>query len=257
MLTKVPDLSLDLDVRHDQKADRDAFIVLISATLLLFVFHYWGRPQFYARSGMIDWFAETIGGTLRSHPGVGAYLYWGVTSLVLRTAVPAAIIVWIIRDSPRDYGYRIRGTLKHAPAYAAMYAVMFPVLFWASSFESFLNYYPFYDRAAEGGTAFWLYGIGYWFQFVGIEAFFRGFLTFGLARRFGMLGIVIMTVPYTMIHFGKPAPEAFAAIIAGLVLGYLALRSRSFVPGIFLHVGVAITMDLLVLWRLGALGNIF
>jgi len=40
------------------------------------------------------------------------------------------------------------------------------------------------------------------------------------------------------------------------VLGYMAVRSKSFVPGVFLHVGVAITMDLLVLWRAGALGNI-
>ena len=256
MLSQVPDLSLELDVREDKKADRDAFIVLISATLLLFLFHYWGRPDYYVRSGLIDWVATNVGGTFESHPGVGAYLYWGASSVLLRTLVPAAIIVWVIRDSPGDYGYRIRGTLRHFPAYGIMYLLMFPVLFWASSFESFLSYYPFYDRAAEGGTAFWLYEIGYWFQFVGIEAFFRGFLTFGLARRFGMLGIVIMTVPYTMIHFGKPAPEAFAAIIAGLALGYLALRSRSFVPGVFLHVGVAITMDLLVLWRLGALGNI-
>jgi len=68
---------------------------------------------------------------------------------------------------------------------------------------------------------------------------------------------VMMTVPYTMIHFSKPMPEAFAAIVAGLVLGTMAVRSRSFVPGIFLHVAVAITMDLLVLGRLGALGNLF
>jgi membrane protease YdiL (CAAX protease family) len=257
LLTRVPDLSLDLDVRDDEKADRDAFVVLMAGTLLLFVFHYWGRPQFYVSSGLIDWVAERLGGTLQSHPGVGAYLYWGGTSLVIRTLAPVAVIVWIIRESPRDYGYRIRGISKHFPVYIAMYLVMLPVLIWASSLESFLSYYPFYDRAAEGGAAFWLYELGYGLQFVGIEAFFRGFLTFGLAKRFGLLGIAIMTVPYVMIHFGKPAPEAFAAIIAGLALGYLALRSKSFVPGIFLHVGVAITMDLLVLWRLGALGNVF
>ena len=257
MLTRVPDLSLDLEIRADEKADRDAFVVLMASTLLLFAFHYWGRPQFYVSSGLIQWVAERLGGTLQSHPGVGAYLYWGATSLVVRTLVPAAVVIWIIRESPRDYGFRIRGIAKHFPAYGAMYLIMLPVLVWASSFDSFLSYYPFYDRATEGGAAFWLYEIGYAFQFVGIEAFFRGFMTFGLAKRFGLLGIAIMTVPYVMIHFGKPAPEAFAAIIAGLVLGYLALRSKSFVPGIFLHVGVAITMDLLVLWRLGALSNIF
>ena len=120
LLTRLPELSIE--VRDDEKADRDAFIVLISATLLLYVFHYWGRPDFYVRSGMVEWFANNLGGTLESHPGVGAYLYWGASSLVLRTLVPAAIIVWLIRDSPRDYGYRIRGTLKHVPVYAAMYA---------------------------------------------------------------------------------------------------------------------------------------
>jgi membrane protease YdiL (CAAX protease family) len=249
--------SLELEIRGDEKADRDAFVVIMAGTLLLYLFHYWGRPDYYVRSGLIDWFSLNLGGPLEAHPGVGGYLYWGASSVLLRTLVPAGIIVWIIGDSPRDYGYRIRGIAQHFPAYGFMYLVMLPVLVWVSSFDSFLSYYPFYDRAAEGGSAFWLYEFGYAFQFVGIEAFFRGFLTFGLARRFGLLGVAIMTVPYTMIHFGKPAPEAFAAIIAGLALGYLALRSRSFVPGIFLHVGVAITMDLLVLWRLGALGNVF
>lgn len=257
MLTRVPDLSLDLEIRDGKKADRDAFVVLMAGTLLLFVFHYWGRPPFYVSSGLIEWVADRAGGALQTHPGAGAYLYWGATSLVVRTLVPAAVVIWILKESPRDYGFRIRGISKHFPAYVAMYLVMLPVLVWVSSFESFLSYYPFYDRAAEGGAAFWLYEIGYGFQFVGIEAFFRGFLTFGLAKRFGLLGIPIMTVPYVMIHFGKPAPEAFAAIIAGLALGYLALRSKSFVPGVFLHIGVAITMDLLVLWRLGALGNVF
>lgn len=256
MLTRVTPRPLDLEIRDGKKADRDAVVILLVATVLLYVFHYWGRPDYYLRSGLIDWFARNLGGTLEGHPGVGAYLYWGASSLLLRVLVPAAVIFWVIGESPRAYGYRIQGTLRHFPPYAVMYLLMLPLLIWASSFESFLSYYPFYDRAAEGGAAFWLYEIGYAFQFVGIEAFFRGFLTFGLAKRFGMLAVPIMTVPYVMIHFGKPAPEAFAAILAGLALGYLALRSKSFVPGIFLHVGVAMTMDLLVLWRTGALGNI-
>ena len=247
----------ELEIREDAKADRDAFVVILAGTVLLYLFHYWGRPDFYVRSGLIDWVSARFDGTLSEYPGVGAYLYWGSSSVLVRTLVPAAIIIWVIGDSPRNWGYKIRGTLQHFPIYGLMYLVMLPILVWVSSFDSFLTYYPFYDRATEGGTAFWLYEFGYAFQFVGIEAFFRGFLTFGLARRFGLLGIAIMTVPYTMIHFGKPAPEAFAAIIAGLALGYLALRSKSFVPGIFLHVGVAVTMDMLVLWRLGALGNVF
>jgi len=247
----------DVEIRDDARGDRDAAVVIIGGTLLLYLFHYWGRPDYFVRSGLIDWVSANAGGTLGEYPGVGGYLYWGLTSLILRTLVPAGIILWLIGDSPRRWGYRIRGTLRHFPAYGLMYLIMLPLLVWVSSFDSFETYYPFYDRAAEGGSAFWLYELGYAFQFIGVEAFFRGFLTFGLARRFGLLGIAIMTVPYTMIHFGKPAPEAFAAIIAGLGLGYLALKSKSFVPGVFLHVSVAITMDLLVLWRVGALANVF
>ena len=65
-----------------------------------------------------------------------------------------------------------------------------------------------------------------------------------------------MVIPYTMIHFGKPAPETFAAILAGFILGYLALKSRSFLWGWMLHWGVAITMDLLVIGREFGFANI-
>jgi hypothetical protein len=171
--------------------------------------------------------------------------------------MPLLVIVWLLKKSPRDFGFRLGGITTHLPIYGLMYLAMLPVLIWVSSFNSFLEYYPFYSRAVEGGAGFWLYELGYALQFVGVEAFFRGFMTFGLLPRFGALSVVVMTVPYTMIHFAKPMPEAFAAIVAGLALGTLAVRSRSFVAGIFLHVGVAVTMDILVLARLGALGNLF
>jgi hypothetical protein len=237
--------------------DRNALIVLLTSTLLLLGFFYWGRPNFYFTSGLSGYVADLAFGPLERYPGVDAYLWWGFTSMVFRFGIPLLVIVWLLQRSPGDFGFRIRGIARHLPMYGAMYLVMLPVLIWVSSFDSFLSYYPFYSRAVEGGAGFWLYELGYGLQFVGVEAFFRGFMTFGLLPRFGALSIVIMTVPYTMIHFAKPMPEATAAIVAGLVLGTMAVRSRSFVPGIFLHVAVAITMDLLVLTRLGFIRNIF
>lgn len=239
------------------ETDREAAIVLLTATVSLLLFAYWGRPGWFNSSGLGDWVARNIGGPFTEFPGVGGYVWWGLTSFLVRLLVPLAIVVWVLKRRPIEFGFRIRGIARHLPIYVALYLVMLPVLVWASSLASFQSFYPFYDRAGEGGTAFWLFELGYLFQFIGLEAFFRGFLVFGLLRRFGMLSIVVMTVPYTMIHFGKPMPEATAAILAGLLLGYLAVRSRSFVPGVFLHVGVAMTMDVLVLWRTGSIGNIF
>ena len=56
-----------------------------------------------------------------------------------------------------------------------------------------------------------------------------------------------MIVPYCMIHYGKPLPETLGAIGAGLMLGTLAMRTRSIWGGVLIHVGVATTMDVLAL----------
>jgi Type II CAAX prenyl endopeptidase Rce1-like len=248
---------LDVEGTATKETEREAIVVLLTATVFLVAFFYWGSPGFFFSSGLSGWVADVASSIAPDDIGVGAYLWWGLASLVLRVAMPLAVGYWLLRKRPRDYGFRVRGALRHLPVYGLFYLLMLPLLVWASSFSSFLSYYPFYDRAAAGGVTFWLYEMGYGLQFIGVEAFFRGFLTFGLSRRVGALAIPIMTVPYTMIHFTKPVPEAFAAIGAGLALGYMALRTKSWVPGVFLHVAVALTMDLLVLARSGAIGNIF
>jgi membrane protease YdiL (CAAX protease family) len=52
-----------------------------------------------------------------------------------------------------------------------------------------------------------------------------------------------MAIPYVMVHFNKPLPETFGALGAAMVLGALALRAGSCVPGIFVHWAVGMTMD--------------
>ena len=56
-----------------------------------------------------------------------------------------------------------------------------------------------------------------------------------------------MVIPYCMIHFHKPLPEVFGAIVAGIVLGWLALETRSLWGGVLLHVAVALSMDVAAL----------
>ena len=49
----------------------------------------------------------------------------------------------------------------------------------------------------------------------------------------------VAVVPYCMIHFQKPLPEALGAIVAGVVLGALSLRTGSVLGGAAVHVAVA------------------
>jgi membrane protease YdiL (CAAX protease family) len=62
-----------------------------------------------------------------------------------------------------------------------------------------------------------------------------------------------MTVPYTMIHFQKPMAETFAAIFAGLFLGWLSFKNGNIWMGLVLHCTVAFSMDILALYHKGLL----
>jgi membrane protease YdiL (CAAX protease family) len=50
-----------------------------------------------------------------------------------------------------------------------------------------------------------------------------------------------------MIHFTKPWLEATGAILFGLFLGVLALRTRTIWGGVLVHVSIAFSMDLAAL----------
>lgn len=68
----------------------------------------------------------------------------------------------------------------------------------------------------------------------------------------GASAVWVMCVPYMMIHFVKPWPEATGAILFGLFLGILALRSGSIWGGVVVHTGVAVSMDVAALLQKGA-----
>ena len=72
-------------------------------------------------------------------------------------------------------------------------------------------------------------------------------IAIGMGQVMGRLAVWVAMVPYCMIHYHKPLPEALAAIVAGLVLGEVAQRTQSIAGGVIVHIGVALTMDMLVL----------
>lgn len=223
---------------------REVLILLTSAVLLVLYF-YFGKANYFTdklrpgfqESGFFDgkdpmWF------------GLSSYVYWAVASMTLRFVVPLAVIVLVLRENPIQWGYGL-GSWKHAWIYIMLFVVMLPILIIASTDPSFQEKYPFYEPAAAGGQVFWIYEACYGLQFLALESFFRGFMLFGLYKRFGYYALFIMSVPYCLVHFGKPVPETLGAIIAGIILGYLALKSGSIYLGALLHWAIGLTMDLL------------
>lgn len=216
-------------------------MIFVIASVLLTVYYYWGRPSFYQEHldvHVVAW----LGLEDSEHRALLRYLYWAFSSTLIRVLIPLALIVWWFRESPRDYGFRLweRG---HARFYAILFAIMLPVIVVASFSPAFQAKYPFYSGAGDSLLHFIVYELCYGTQFFALEAFFRGFLLFALFRRFGYNAVLIMVIPYCMIHFNKPVAETLGSIVAGLVLGYMAIHSRSWLPGALLHWGIGVAMD--------------
>ncbi len=147
----------------------------------------------------------------------------------------------------RDCNLAWRGFGEHVWIYVALYAAVFPVIYLVSWSPSFYQFYPMYPLAGRSLHDLLLWESLYAVQFLALEFFFRGFLVGGLGRYLGVLAVPISVLPYMMLHFSKPWPEAYAAIFAGLILGWLAWKTKSIWGGVFIHSAVAVSMDLLAL----------
>ncbi|MFL5240491.1 MAG: type II CAAX prenyl endopeptidase Rce1 family protein [Gemmataceae bacterium] len=248
--------SLGLDVK--------VVAVLITAAVTLTVQHFIGMQEGHR---LVAAFLETIGqkrlaadliAVMNFHENAQLHrlTWWACWCAVDYFIVPALIIRLLFRERLGDYGMKVQGALSGLPIYLAMLAVMVPLVAWMSHYERFQETYPFY-RLPPGQDLwpyFWCWELLYGFQFVFLEFFFRGFILHGVKRRFGAYAIVVMMVPYCMIHFTKPLPECCASILAGLALGFMSLKTRSIWLGAALHISVALSMDFASLWRQGYFG---
>ncbi|MDB5307615.1 MAG: amino terminal protease self-immunity [Gemmataceae bacterium] len=187
----------------------------------------------------------------------GPRLLWsGITAVLTYTLLPVLVIKLAFRERLTDYGTGVRGVVADWPVYIAFAVVMIPLVWLFSGEERFQDMYPFYHVTSptEVGHAFVRWEVVYALQFVGLEFFFRGFMVHGTKHRFGAYAVFVMVIPYCMIHYHKPVPEAIGSILAGVALGLVSLVTRSVWPGAALHIMVAWGMDLSCLIRRGMIG---
>ena len=199
-----------------------AAVALVIGVALLTVVHYHGN---------LAWL-----GTLGVRMPERAQLFgWFGFNFLCLFVVPALLARLVLGKPLRDLGLRI-GDARLSLRYAAIFAaVAIPVILIASRWDCFQHYYPRYPWARDDWRLLLLAQGGWLVYFFAWEFFFRGFLLFSLAERFGALAIVVQTVPFVMMHFPKPEGESFAAIIAGLALGWMAYRTRSCLGPWLLH----------------------
>ncbi|MDH5675001.1 MAG: CPBP family intramembrane metalloprotease [Myxococcales bacterium] len=225
-----------------------AAVVLLTVALSLALQRYFGKPGFIAGvDGARELFASW------PQPGLYPHLYWALFKLLSYFVLPALCIKLVLRENIGDYGLGKKTSRGAWLLYFGMLALVIPMAYGASFTDGFVRTYPKYREAADSLWGLLAWELAYGSQFFLLEFFLRGFMIFALARHVGALSIFIMVVPYAMMHYSKPPAECFGSILAGIALGTIALRTRSIYGGVFVHCGVAWSMDLFSLWQQGKL----
>lgn len=187
-----------------------------------------------------------------------ALTWWVFVSLFFYFVIPALWVKFVERRSLKEIGLAAKIDPGFGKVLGGCIALMLPLTYAMSLTAGFSEKYPFlqvYDGSPYLSSTLLVWELIYFLQFFGLEFFFRGFLVHSLKRQLGLYSILAMTVPYTMIHFQKPFPEAAAAIIAGVFLGWISYRNGTIWLGLVLHCTVAFSMDILALWNKGLIFN--
>jgi membrane protease YdiL (CAAX protease family) len=214
------------------------------AALILYLYH--GKPEDFVR--MFPQYARTLPA---AKVGLYSYLYSHVAAFVLLMCLPIMLSWFFLKLRPADLGVRFAGAGREFRIVLLLFLAFVPVVILMAQTAGFQAKYPKLPLIKNSFDYFVLYQAAYLIKWLAWEFFFRGYLLFGLYKRYGEGAILFSTMPFVVAHWGKPEAEIFAAIAAGFILCRLSLNGRSIMPGMVLHFLVAGSMDFMncTFWR--------
>ena len=229
----------DLFKRQDYKST----LILLIVPIVLMLWVYCGKQTQFDR-----FFGQIRG---RWEQDFYSTIYEYLIAFLLMFVVPFLVVKLAFGQNLREFGFRL-GDARYGFRVVVIALPVLLAIAYAGSLDSAIQAeYPLAKGAMRDFPSFLLVELFYLLYYLGWEFLFRGFILFGLEERYGaVLAILVQMIPSTIVHIGKPASESFAAIAAGLVFGYLAVRTRSILYPFLLHAVVGIGTDVFVTLRL-------
>ena len=176
------------------------------------------------------------------------------TALVFLLLLPAGLMLGL-GDSPRKVGLGL-GDWRFGLSVTLIASLVAVVIMALGSADPSLQLtYPWAGEwvgASPLNLALWvfLYGLYY----VSFEFFYRGFMLRVIEPAWGLSAAIwTQALASTLIHLGKPPAETFAALPAGLLFAVLAVRGRSLLYPVALHLVIGLSTDVFILARQGLL----
>ena len=162
------------------------------------------------------------------------------SSMVYYAVIPVLSIILLLRKNPLDFGLRLGNWRLWGVHLAVIVILGLPILYWASRMPSVAVYYTLSEFKLVRYSLEVAVALFAW------EFLFRGFMLFGLKEKLGEVSILVQMVPFVLLHFGKPEIEMVSTIIMGIYFGYVAYRSNSCWPAVFMHIYINITARVFV-----------
>lgn len=216
-------------------------LALIFATIVLFVYCYFGSFSFFEKTFI----------------NVNNLAYWkiiyhNVMAFVLFFGFGSIFTKFVLKEKFSNFGL----TKNNGKLVLKICLIAFPIAMLCGLScvldKQMVANYPLINLGAYPFHYILVYFISYFLYYIGWEFLFRGMLYFTGETKCGALtSILITTLISALIHtsiggFGKPMIETLSAIPAGLVFGYMAYKTRSIYPSLFVHIIVGFSTDIFI-----------
>ena len=200
------------------------------------------------------YYHATVVKTLSSDILYFVYQLLDDASSIIIIAVPLLIyyIIWERKRMENFYG--LTKNISDLKPYLFMLSIVFLLMIPASFLPDFQATYPHYQVARGWRAAGYLdvpewlivasFETMYGISFLVVELFFRGFLILVFMRYLGPYVVLPMVATYVFLHFGKPLGETISSAFGGYVLGILVYKTKNIWGGVVIHMGVALSMEL-------------
>ncbi|TAL67683.1 MAG: CPBP family intramembrane metalloprotease [Bacteroidetes bacterium] len=225
------------------RRDLDTYILLLSAPLLLTLYICFGQAKDFS-----SLFPTFIGHQLEGYYG---HIYQFISFFILVFIIPLLYLKLKMKKPLFDFGFGT-GKWKFGLIFCliSIPLLIVPFTYSGAMMPDIQGEYPMARILLERHDLILSYELTYIiFYYIAWEFFFRGFLLFGLKDRFGALNaILIQTISSCLVHIGKPDGEIIGSIIFGILMGVLALRTRSFWYPFLIHISMGVMTDLFVIY---------
>lgn len=220
------------------QVEKKARWILLLTPVLLTVWVYYGK-----RFNFAQYFSTPTG----LPTDVAAVIFEYLAFFLLMFCIPAVLIKLVWKQPLSEYGLQLGDWHAGLRLTALILPLMILGAYTGALDPGMQTEYPLAKSMMQSLPLFFLVELFYLVYYFAWEFFFRGFMLSGMQRAYGpMMAILIQTVPSAIVHIGKPFAECFSAILAGLVFGFVAWRTRSIFFSMLLHAIVGFGTDIII-----------